>query len=143
VISLIGEKFTLIVGGSTYVLYLSLFLYPNNPCLYIYSVIIGIGAAILWTAQGTLMVKYSTKDTMDRNATIFWALFQSSLIIGPLYVFFSWHGKEEITDHDRILLYSLLTAFAGGAVVIFAILKAPRSTNPAGSRRFDLRQGRF
>lgn len=140
VISLIGEKFTLIVGGSTYVLYLSLFLYPNNPCLYIYSVIIGIGAAILWTAQGTLMVKYSTKDTMDRNATIFWALFQSSLIIGPLYVFFSWHGKEEITDHDRILLYSLLTAFAGGAVVIFAILKAPRSTNPAGTRRFDLRQ---
>ena len=106
-------------------------------------VIIGIGAAILWTAQGTLMVKYSTKETMDRNATIFWALFQSSLIIGPLYVFFSWHGKEEITDHDRILLYSLLTAFAGGAVVIFAILKAPRSTNPAGTRRFDLRQGWF
>ena len=106
-------------------------------------VIIGIGAAILWTAQGTLMVKYSTKDTMDRNATIFWALFQSSLIIGPLYVFFSWHGKEEITDHDRILLYSLLTAFAGGAVVIFAILKAPKSTNPAGTRRFDLRQGWF
>ena len=75
-----GEKLTLIVGSSTYVLYLSLFLYPNNPCLYIYSVIIGVGAAILWTAQGSLMVKYSTRETMDRNATIFWALFQVSLI---------------------------------------------------------------
>ena len=96
VISLLGEKLTLIVGSSTYVLYLSLFLYPNNPCLYVYSVIIGVGAAILWTAQGSLMVKYSTRETMDRNATIFWALFQVSLIEPhrPEPLFRSNHPKD-------------------------------------------------
>ena len=106
VISLIGSKLTLVIGAATYALYLSLFLYPNNPCLYIYSVIVGFGAAILWTAQGTLMVAYSTKATMDRNATIFWAFFMSSMLIGPTYVLFSWHGKDTIDDHDRIVLYT-------------------------------------
>ena len=73
---------SLIGGGACYTLYLSMFLYPSNAVLYIYSVIIGIGAAVLWTAQGTLMVAYSNKETMDRNANIFWAQFQTCLIIG-------------------------------------------------------------
>ena len=137
VISLIGSKLTLVIGAATYALYLSLFLYPNNPCLYIYSVIVGFGAAILWTAQGTLMVAYSTKATMDRNATIFWAFFMSSMLIGPTYVLFSWHGKDTIDDHDRIVLYTMLTAFAGGAVVIFALLKNPATNS---NSRFDPRQ---
>ena len=74
------------------------------------------------------MVKYSTKTTMDRNSSIFWAFFQSSLVIGPLYVFISWHGKTEITDKDRILLYSVLTALSAIAVLIFCLLKVPPST---------------
>ena len=82
------------------------------------------------------MVAYSTKATMDRNATIFWAFFMSSMLIGPSYVLFSWHGKESITDHDRIVLYTMLTAFAGGAVVIFALLKSPRNGNDQTGEKF-------
>lgn len=127
IISILKPKLALIVGAATYTLYLSMFLYPSNAVLYTYSVIIGIGAAVLWTAQGTLMVAYSNKDTMDRNANIFWAMFQTSLIIGPLYVFFTWHGKDEIDDSDRITLYSILTSVAGASIIIFALLRQPSS----------------
>ena len=62
------------------------------------------------------------------------------MIIGPLYVFFAWQGKTEITDHDRILLYSLLTAFAGLAVFVFSILKKPAaSVNQQRPGTFDSR----
>jgi hypothetical protein len=69
------------------------------------------------------LVGYSNKDTMDRNTTIFWAQFQTCLIIGPLYVFFSWQGKDEIEDSDRILLYSILTGLAGASLFLFAVLR--------------------
>lgn len=127
IISIVKPKLSLIGGAACYTIYLSMFLYPSNAVLYIYSVIIGIGAAVLWTAQGTLMVAYSNKETMDRNANIFWAQFQTCLIIGPLYVFFTWHGKDEIADSDRITLYSILTGLAGASMVIFALLRQPSS----------------
>ena len=52
-LTVLKPKLSLIIAAASYVLYLSMFLYPSNAVLYIYSVIIGIGAAVLWTAQGT------------------------------------------------------------------------------------------
>jgi len=128
IISLLGSKLALIVGASCFVLYLSMFLYPSNAVLYIYSTIIGFGAATLWTAQGNLMVCYSRKDTMDRNANIAWGFQQTAMLIGPLYVFFSWHGKDEISNSDRITLFTILTAIAGSSLILFAFLSKPTTS---------------
>lgn len=125
IISLLGSKLALIAGASCFVLYLSMFLYPSNVVLYIYSTVIGFGAATLWTAQGNLMVCYSRKNTMDRNANIAWGFQQTAMLIGPLYVFFSWHGKEEISDSDRTTLFTILTAIAGSSLILFAFLRKP------------------
>ena len=43
---------------------------------YIVSVLVGIGAAILWTAQGVYISQNSDDSTSSRNSGIFWALFQ-------------------------------------------------------------------
>ena len=125
IISLLGSKLALIAGAACFVLYLSMFLYPSNAVLYLYSTLIGFGAATLWTAQGNLMVSYSRKDTMDRNANIAWGFQQTAMIIGPLYVFFSWHGKDEISNSDRVTLFTILTAIAGSSLILFAFLRKP------------------
>ena len=85
------------------------------------------------------MVAYSNKDTMERNANIFWAQFSLAMIIGPLYVFFTWHGKDEIKDSDRMTLYSILTGLAGASIIVFALLRQPSSGAVQSSSERGLR----
>ena len=43
---------------------------------YVVSILVGIGAAMLWTAQGVYLTNNSDDSTISRNTGIFWALFQ-------------------------------------------------------------------
>jgi hypothetical protein len=43
---------------------------------YTVSVLVGIGAAILWTAQGAYLAVNSDESTISRNTGIYWALLQ-------------------------------------------------------------------
>jgi hypothetical protein len=55
----------MIVGSSAYVLYLAQIQYLTNALLYTASVLIGLGAALLWTAQAP-----SYLDYFDKHLTI-------------------------------------------------------------------------
>ena len=43
---------------------------------YTVSVLVGIGAAIIWTAQGVYLSVNSNESTISCNTGIFWTLFQ-------------------------------------------------------------------
>ncbi len=43
---------------------------------YMASILVGFGAAILWTAQGAYLAINSDDSTISRNTGIFWALLQ-------------------------------------------------------------------
>ncbi|VEN47295.1 unnamed protein product [Callosobruchus maculatus] len=76
VISVIGPKFSMLLGGITYVLFILSFLIPKSWLLYLVSAVIGIGAALIWTGQGNYLTLNSTKAKISRNSGIFWALLQ-------------------------------------------------------------------
>jgi hypothetical protein len=44
---------------------------------YLVSILLGIGAAILWTVEGAYLALVSNETTVSRNADLFWALFQA------------------------------------------------------------------
>lgn len=90
--------------------------------LYSVSGLVGVGAAVLWTAQGTFISKNSTNETRKRNNGVFWACFQASLIVGNVYVYFSWKGIDEIESKQRIPLYSVFTGLAGLGCIGFLFL---------------------
>ena len=125
VVSVIGPKYSMVVGGITYTLYLATFIHPFTWSLYLASVIIGIGAAIIWTGQGTFLTLNSDDVTMGRNSGIFWALLQCSLLIGNIYVFFSWRGVQDITYVQRIPLFIGLTSICGLGTLSLFLLKTP------------------
>lgn len=57
--------------------FIASFLYPLTWLLYLMSALLGIAAAVMWTAQGNYLTLNSTDETMARNSGLFWALFQS------------------------------------------------------------------
>ena len=46
---------------------------------------------------------------MSRNTGIFWCMFQCSLIIGTLYIYFAWEGVEYVDNTMKNLLFTGLS----------------------------------
>uniref|UniRef100_A0A673MPE2 UNC93-like protein MFSD11 n=1 Tax=Sinocyclocheilus rhinocerous TaxID=307959 RepID=A0A673MPE2_9TELE len=97
IVAIIGPQFTMFLSGVLYSGYIAVFIIPSTWSFYLTSVIIGIGAALLWTAQGHFLVENSDASTINRNTGLFWALLQCSMLFGNLYVYFDWKGKTEIS----------------------------------------------
>lgn len=45
--------------------------------------ILGICAGLLWTAQGSLMLAYSTEQTKGRYIAMFWIIFNLGIYVHP------------------------------------------------------------
>lgn len=117
VVAVIGAKLSMFGSGLLYSGYIAAFILPFTWSFYLTSVLIGIGAAMLWTAQGQFLVENSEASTINRNTGMFWALLQCSMIFGNLYIYFEWSGATEITDSSRKNVFlSLLVASVLGTL---------------------------
>ncbi|KAJ3663428.1 hypothetical protein Zmor_007691 [Zophobas morio] len=126
VISVIGPNFAMLIGGVTYLLFIMSFLIPRTWLLYLASVIIGCGAAVIWTGQGNYLTLNSTQATVSRNSGIFWAMLQFSLFIGNLFVYFQFQGKERIEESTRNLVIWVLSGIAIAGLVVMILLPRPK-----------------
>jgi hypothetical protein len=79
--------------------------------------------AVIWTSQGSFLTENSTKDTLDRNTGIFWAIFQGSLLFGNLFVFFEFQGVTEIKSSTRTLTYTVFSSVCGVGTVLLLFLR--------------------
>ncbi|CAG9862335.1 unnamed protein product [Phyllotreta striolata] len=129
VISVIGSKFSMLIGGVTYMLFILSFLIPRGWLLYTTSAILGVGAALIWTGQGNYLTLNSTKKDISRNSGIFWALLQLSLFIGNTFVFFAFKGQEEINQKTRTVV--IVTLASVGVVGLLVVLCLPKATKEA------------
>lgn len=99
------------------------FLWPKTWLLYAASALVGVGAAITWTAQGSYLSKCSDPNTISRNSGIFWAMLQMSMFLGNLFVFFQFQGQTQIQEGTRQLVFSVLTGVGCLGLVFLATLK--------------------
>ncbi|XP_043955399.1 UNC93-like protein MFSD11 isoform X2 [Gambusia affinis] len=115
VVTVIGAKMTMFLSGLLYSGYIAVFIMPSTWSFYLTSVLIGIGAALLWTAQGHFLVENSEASTINRNTGLFWGLLQCSMLFGNLYIYLDWNGKSEISDSSRrnIFLFLLVSSILG------------------------------
>lgn len=103
-----------------------MYLYPTPTFMYTASGILGIGAAVIWTAQGNFLDLQSDGEAqMSKNTGIFWCMFQCSLIIGTLYIYFAWQGVTYVETKAKNVLFTGLTILASIGCGIFLCLKAP------------------
>ncbi|KAF5273713.1 hypothetical protein FQA39_LY07403 [Lamprigera yunnana] len=125
VISIGGPKLAMIYGGVTYVFFILTYLWPQTWLLYLASCIIGSGAAMIWTGQGNYLTLNSTPATISRNSGIFWAIFQLSMFIGNLFVFFQFQGLTHIGKDTRTIVISVLGSIAIAGTIILIFLPRP------------------
>ncbi|KAG2363326.1 MFS general substrate transporter [Suillus spraguei] len=90
--NVLGPRRTLILGSSGYALYIASFLviniHPDADAFVIAAgAILGICGALLWTAQGSLMMAYPTEAQKGTFISIFWTIFNLGGVIGSAAAF--------------------------------------------------------
>lgn len=90
--NVLGPRWTLILGTLGYSLYIASFLVINiHPDAGAFVVaagaILGVCAALLWTAQGSLMMAYPTEGQKGMFISIFWTIFNLGGIVGSAVAF--------------------------------------------------------
>uniref|UniRef100_UPI00398F14F6 UNC93-like protein MFSD11 n=1 Tax=Pristiophorus japonicus TaxID=55135 RepID=UPI00398F14F6 len=125
IIALLGARLSMFISGLVYSAYVAVFIEPLTWSFYLASVIIGIAAAVIWTAQGNVLTINSDETTIGRNSGIFWALLQFSLLFGNLYIYFAWKGKTHISDHNRRTVFTGLAVISLVGSVLFLLIRKP------------------
>ncbi|CAF2311775.1 unnamed protein product [Rotaria sp. Silwood2] len=121
IVSMLRPAVAMFLGGITYFLYVLSFIYPMTWSYYVVSILVGIGAAVLWAAQGVYLTNNSNDLTTSRNSGIFWALFQVSLLAGNVYIYISLK-TEMIDSATRIPLFVVFSVVSAVGLVLFALI---------------------
>ena len=82
IVSKFGTKKSLIFGGIFYSLFIFSLSSGNLPFIFLTSALLGFGAAILWTAQGALLIKTSSNNSFGKNSGFFNTFFQLGTVAG-------------------------------------------------------------
>lgn len=114
VLSICGPRGSMLIGAAAYCFFMVSFLWPSTILLYVASCVLGVGAALIWTGQGTYLTRCSNQSNISRNSGIFWAMLQASMFFGNTFVYFQFQGKNHIDKDTRQLVFGVLIA---GAVV--------------------------
>ena len=105
--------------------------------------ILGIGAALLWTAQGRLILQYSDGSDGGTLFSIFWALFNMSALVGGLLTFVYFGANEtddDSSDKDEgqgsATLYVIFLGFVLSGAFFTRFIVAPNDLErPADSKQ--------
>ncbi|XP_074638646.1 UNC93-like protein MFSD11 [Acropora palmata] len=127
-IGIFGPRVSMIVGGICYALFIASLIEPYAWSVYLGSVIIGYGASVIWTGQGNFLTINSTPETISRNSGIFWALLQSSLLFGNMYVYYQFKTEtNQIQNTTRRTVYTVFTTICGLGICLLFLLQKPRN----------------
>ncbi|KAJ5352608.1 major facilitator superfamily domain-containing protein [Penicillium brevicompactum] len=88
IVNTIGLRLALLLGGLGYPIFVaSLLVYnhtENTGFLIFAGGLLGISAALFWTAQGTVMISYPAEEKKGRTISLFWIVFNLGAVIGGL-----------------------------------------------------------
>ena len=78
----IGERKTMILAALFYGFYIFSLLVPSVTLVIVSSILLGISAALLWTAQGTYLIRTSSEGEYGKNAGLFTTIWACGAALG-------------------------------------------------------------
>lgn len=123
--NILGPQLTLFAGCSTYALYAGSFLYYNHFHHQLFVIIaggiLGVGAGLLWAAQGAIMTSYPPHHKKGTYISIFWSIFNMGGVIGGLIPFIlNFHSDAGSVNDGTYIGFMVFMAI--GAILSLGIL---------------------
>ncbi|TXG52157.1 hypothetical protein EZV62_021326 [Acer yangbiense] len=136
--NILGPKITLLSACSTYVLYAGSFLYYNHYKHQSFAIaagaLLGIGAGLLWVAEGAIVTSYPPPNRKGSYISLFWSIFNMGGVIGGLIPFFlNYHRSDAASVNDATYIGFMCFMFAG-ALLSLAILPPNKVVRDDGTR---------
>ncbi|KAI9294180.1 MFS general substrate transporter [Neoconidiobolus thromboides FSU 785] len=138
--NILGTKLTMLIGCLTFALYSGSLLAYNSienhaigsPLVIAAGAILGIGAAMLWSAQGALMMAYPLESEKGKFISVFWVIFNIGGVLGGLISFginFN-NSSAGVTSGTYIAFMSLMIV---GALIALLLLPPNKVVRSDGS----------
>ncbi|CAG8747777.1 5777_t:CDS:2, partial [Dentiscutata heterogama] len=113
VVNKIGPSLSLALGGLTYALYSGSLLYYNHQQHDTFPIvsgaILGLGAALLWTGQGAIMLSYPTESDKGKYIGIFWVIFNLGGVLGSIVpIALNWNSKAGSVNDGTYIGFMVL-----------------------------------
>jgi MFS transporter, NAG-T family, sugar:H+ symporter len=137
IVSRLGPKLALIFGSMTYVLYVAANIIYTPWSMYPAGFLLGVGAAVLWTAQGVYITRCSgyhevandlpLKSSIGFFNGLFFSIFQVNQLLGNLLVALLF--LQDVATNVIFIITSLIAA--SGTVLLTFIHKMPPPKVPS------------
>ncbi|GJJ78602.1 hypothetical protein EMPS_10961 [Entomortierella parvispora] len=139
----LGPKWTIFLGCATYVLYAGSLLCYNHTQNGAFTIaaggILGVGAGMLWTAQGAMMMAYPREEHKGVYIGYFWAIFNMGAVLGSVIAFaINFHVTEAKSLGDAT--YAVFIALMGVGTLIALSLVPPSSVTHANGDHILIQQ---
>ncbi|KAF9947161.1 hypothetical protein BGZ72_010808 [Mortierella alpina] len=139
----LGPKWTIFIGCSTYVLYAGSLLCYNHTQNGAFTIaaggILGIGAGMLWTAQGAMMMAYPREKDKGKYIGYFWAIFNMGAVLGSAIAFaINYSVTEQKSLGDAT--YAVFIALMGVGTLIALSLASPKNVTHSNGDHILIQQ---
>ncbi|GAA0157825.1 hypothetical protein LIER_38524 [Lithospermum erythrorhizon] len=135
--NILGPQKTLFAGCSTYVLYAGSLLYYNHTHKQSFVIVagglLGIGAGLLWAAQGAIMTSYPPHDRKGTYISMFWSIFNLGGVIGGLIPFVLNYNRTTAVSVNDGTYIGFMVFMSLGTVLSIAILHPRKVIRDDGS----------
>ena len=74
-------------------------------------------------SQGAFLTLNSEPETMQRNSGLFWAMMQSSMLVGNTFVYFQFHGLDDVGAETRTTIVAVFTVICAVGIGVFCTLR--------------------
>ncbi|KAI9506936.1 hypothetical protein GGI25_000036 [Coemansia spiralis] len=124
IVNVFGVRYTASISCLAYALYTGTYIYYNNTgngALTISAgAVLGMGAGVLWAAQGMIMVSYPSEREKGKFISIFWIIFNLGGLIGGVLPFaINYYHSGSLTDSVYALF--VILECSGAAIALFLI----------------------
>jgi len=138
-VNVLGPRITLFIGSLGYPLYVVALLFAGLEqtiavwWILVASAILGICAALTWTAQGALIMAYPTPEKKGSYFSYFWILFNAGGVCNSFFIFAENVGSNTPTQTTPTTFVVFIVVMLVGVCCIFLLLPLNKVIRPDGS----------
>ncbi|KAJ1673950.1 hypothetical protein EV182_004258 [Spiromyces aspiralis] len=139
IINLLGVRLPLLLSGLTYALNTGSYIYAEHrgpsalPFVIVSAVLMGVGAGVLWSGQGMVVISYPKEYHRGRFTAFFWVLFNLGGVIGAAILFGISRERDSVSHISLGAYIAILAVQCLGSLVAFALIPPARVVRRDGA----------